>query len=215
MILSLCLIITSLLAVELRDLTKAVRAYLGQALLLVAILVAYALTMPNHELLLWAATILVSKGIIIPWLLNHFGRSVSKQEVNPLMGFGPSFAGGVIVVGLFYWFSYRYYSFIMPLESVAGEPFHTNFAVAAAVFGLGLYTLLTRRDAVKAVIGLCLLENGVHMSLVSLAPTVPETAMIGVATDVVISVGMLLYIVSGIYKKSSSTDTWTLSKLRG
>ena len=54
-----------------------------------------------------------------------------------------------------------------------------------SVLMIGFYALLTRRDAFKIVIGLCLLENGVHMGLISLAPSIPETALIGVVTDVV------------------------------
>ena len=59
------------------------------------------------------------------------------------------------------------------------------------------------------------MENAVHLSLVSLAPFIPETALIGAVTDVVISVWMLLYIVAGVYRSLGSVDTFSLAKLRG
>jgi hydrogenase-4 component E len=90
-----------------------------------------------------------------------------------------------------------------------------NLAVATSILIMGLYALVTRTDAFKIVIGLCLVENGVHLSLVSLAPSIPETALIGVVTDVVISVWMLLYIVAGVYRSTGSIDTLKLSQLRG
>ena len=48
------------------------------------------------------------------------------------------------------------------------------------------------------MIGLCLLENAVHLSLVSLAPELPETAVFGVATEVVVTVYLLLYVIGGV-----------------
>jgi len=64
------------------------------------------------------------------------------------------------------------------------------------------------------VIGLCLLENGVHLSLVSLAPALPETALFGVATEVVVTVFLLLYVIVGVRKVFGSTDTFELRELR-
>jgi hydrogenase-4 component E len=83
------------------------------------------------------------------------------------------------------------------------------------VFVLGLYCLLTRRDAIKAVIGLCLLENGVHLSLVTLAPDLPETTLFGIATEVVVAVFLLLYVIVGVRKAFGTTNTSELRELRG
>lgn len=214
-VLSFALVLTSLLTVESRKLVTSSRAYLAQALLLVVILAVYAVALPNHELFLWCVTIMISKVIIIPWLLRRYGRQVGPEEAAPLIGLWPSVIVALGLIILFFWLTHSNYSFIVTSDAVAGEPYRTNLAVAATVLCLGLYALLTRRDAVKAVIAMCLLENGVHLALMSLAPSIPETAMIGVATDVVISIWMLLYIIVGIYRNTKSTDAWELSKLRG
>jgi hydrogenase-4 component E len=94
------------------------------------------------------------------------------------------------------------------------DVYRTNLAVASTVFALGLYAVLTRRDAFKTVIGLCLLENAVHLSLVSLAPELPETALFGVATEVVVTVYLLLYVIGGVRKEFGTTDTFRLRELR-
>ena len=99
-------------------------------------------------------------------------------------------------------------------EFAGAEVLRTNLAVAATVFVLGLYALLTRRDAIKAVIGLCLLENAVHLSLVSLAPTLPETALFGVASEVVVAAWLLLYVIQGVYREFGTTDTTRLTELQ-
>jgi hydrogenase-4 component E len=94
------------------------------------------------------------------------------------------------------------------------EPFRTNIAVSLTVFLIGLYGILTRRDAIKVAIGLCLMENGAHLSLVSLAPGVRETVLIGIVTDVVIAVWILLYLINEIRRQFGSTDSFKLSELR-
>jgi hydrogenase-4 component E len=103
---------------------------------------------------------------------------------------------------------------LAPTEMGQLGVFRTNLAVASTVFALGLYAVLTRRDAIKTVIGLCLLENGVHLSLVSLAPGLPETALFGVATEVVVTVFLLLYVIVGVRQVFGSTDTFKLRELR-
>jgi multicomponent Na+:H+ antiporter subunit C len=44
-----------------------------------------------------------------------------------------------------------------------------NYVVAAAVFCLGVYTILTRRNLVKIVMGLSLMESSVYVLLISMA----------------------------------------------
>ncbi len=64
------------------------------------------------------------------------------------------------------------------------------------------------------MIGLCLLENGVHLGLVSLAPGLPETALFGVATEVVVTVFLLLYVIEGVFRVFGTTDTFRLKELQ-
>ncbi len=113
----------------------------------------------------------------------------------------------------FYNLTHRHASFLASPAAAGQDIIQTNLAVAFTIFAIGLYGILTRRDAIKTVIGLCLLENGVHVSLVSLAPMMKETALAGIATEVVITVYLLLYITSRIYEKFGSTDTFKLSEL--
>jgi multicomponent Na+:H+ antiporter subunit C len=51
-----------------------------------------------------------------------------------------------------------------------------NFLVAALVFGLGLYTVLTRRNLIKIVMGLSLMEGSTYLLFISMAYRVGSTA---------------------------------------
>lgn len=44
-----------------------------------------------------------------------------------------------------------------------------NYIAAACVFGLGLYTVLSRRNLIKIVMGLSLMESSTYLLLISLA----------------------------------------------
>lgn len=211
-ILSLMMVFTSFAAVEARNLRHATIAYLFQALLICELLVAYSVQ--NPALLYWAGTALVTKAIIAPWLLWRSTAGV-EQEEKPIVGFGVSAVLVFILLAVMYRLTHIHAALFI---NVTGEPAkiaQTNLAVAFTIFVLGLYAILTRRDAIKTVIGLCLLENGVHLSLVSLAPGIKETALAGIATEVVVTVWLLLYIIGGIREKFGSTDTFRLSELQG
>ena len=51
-----------------------------------------------------------------------------------------------------------------------------NYLVSAAVFCLGLYTVLTRRNLIKMVMGLSLMEGSTYLLFVSLAYRAGSTA---------------------------------------
>lgn len=210
--LSLTLVITSVAAVEMRRLKFSIVAYVCQALLIVGLLLSFAPV--NKALYWWAATALLTKAVLTPWFLFRAIRGVEDRELKPVIGFGPSVVIAAVLMMSFFRLTHGRFSLLAPTEMGQLGVFRTNLAVASTIFALGLYTVLTRRDAIKAVIGLCLLENGVHLSLVSLAPGLPDTALFGVATEVVVTVFLLLYVIGGVRQVFGSTDTFRLRELR-
>jgi hydrogenase-4 component E len=210
--LSLLMVITTVAAVELRRLRMSAIAYSAQALLIVALLVAFVPV--NPALGWWAATAFVTKALVTPWLLFRYIGKGRETEIEPFLGFGPSVMVAALLMTGFFRLTHSHATFLAPTALAQQEVFRTNLAVGATVFGLGLYAVLSRRDAVKTVIGLCLLENGVHLSLVSLAPEIPETALFGVATEVVVTVALLLYVIAGVREEFGSADTLALKELQ-
>jgi len=210
--LSMVMVITSVAAVELRRLRFSAVAYLCQALLMVSLLVAFAAV--NPALYWWAGTALLTKAVLTPWFLFRSLRGTDDRELKPVIGLGPSvIVAGLLMLGFFH-LTHSQGTLLAPSGMAQLEVFRTNLAVASTVFALGLYAVLTRRDAIKTVIGLCLLENAVHLSLVSLAPELPETAVFGVATEVVVTVYLLLYVIGGVREQFGTTDTFQLRELR-
>ncbi len=210
--LSLMLVITSFAAVEMRRLKFAAIAYLCQALLMVGLLLGFAAV--NPALYWWAGTALLTKAVLTPWFLLRAIQGTDDRELKPVIGFGPSVIVASLLMFGFFHFTHGQATLLAPSGMAQSDVFRTNLAVASTIFALGLYAVLTRRDAIKAVIGLCLLENAVHLSLVSLAPELPETALFGVATEVVVTVFLLLYVIAGVRREFGTRDTFQLSELR-
>ena len=208
--LSLLMIFTSFAAAEAKNLRHATVAYIGQAVLICGLLFAYSTV--NPALVAWAITALVTKVVLVPWFLWR-STADAEQETKPLIGFGVSAILLVALLGIMYKLTHMHAALFINVTGELAVLAETNLAVAFTVFAMGLYAILTRRDAIKTVIGLCLLENGVHLSLVSLAPTIKETALAGIATEVVVTVYLLLYIIGGIRQKFGTTDTFKLSEL--
>jgi len=213
--LALAMIVTSLVAVEIRALKFAAYAYLCQALLLVGILLTFAVVLHSEWLLVWAGVALLTKAGLIPWLLFSYIRKTGvTREAPPYVDFAPSvLIASVLMIG-FYRLMHAHAGFLAPTEVVTLEPYRTNLAVAFTLVTLGLYAIVSRRDAIKSVIGLCVLENGVHLSLVSLAPGMPEMPIIGLVTEVFISVWMLLAVILGVQQMLGTTDTAALRALK-
>jgi hydrogenase-4 component E len=205
------MIITSVAAVESHHLKRAAAAYCFQALLICGLILAFAVG--NPALYIWALVALITKAILTPWFLIRYINKTGETEVRPIIGFGPSVVIVSVILVSFYKLTHTYVHVLAPTPESAAGVFRTNLAVALTVFVLGLYAILSRRDAIKTVIGLCLLENAVHLSLVSLAPNMRETALIGIATEVVVTVYLLLYVIAGIHEKVGTTDTFELAEL--
>jgi len=212
--LSLGILITSLAGVEFRNLRSSVWAYFFHSIFLCSIIVAYATIKHNPSLYIWGVTCFITKVIIIPVLLFRYVRRVPPVEYQPILGFSIS----LVLVAAFMLAFYRLFkfsiTFLAPTEAATTEPTRSLLALAFTVFSVGIYALLTRRDAIKTVIGLALLENGVHLVLLALVPNLAETTMIGILTNVIAVVIILLYISTTIYEVFGTTDTVRLSELK-
>lgn len=207
-------LLASIAAAEVRNLRLSTAALCVQSLLLSGIFAAFAIISQNPTLYWWALTTLLTKAILIPWLLYYYTKRLPRVEVKPLVGFAASLVFLLIFLTAFYRFVHTHTEFIAPTAEALVEPARSNLAIAFTIFVLGLYVVMARRDAVKIVIGLILLENGVHLSLVTLAPTLPETTVFGITTNVIVAAYLLLYLTERIYRQFGTVDTVQLSTLK-
>lgn len=208
-------LLVSLIAVELRNLRSAVWALIFQSFLLTCIIASFAFVWNNYTLLVWALITFATKVILIPSILLYHLRVTSLvMELTPLIEVKASILFGSILVIVSYWLLRTYIYFVAPTQAAMVEPTRSNLAIAFCVFTLGVYVLITKRDVVKVVIGLQLLENGAHLALITLAPTLPPITKLGIWTNVVVAAYMLIKLAEGIYRTLGVVDTLTLSELK-
>ncbi|MBM3474835.1 MAG: hypothetical protein FJX75_16350 [Armatimonadetes bacterium] len=207
-------LIASLAAVELRHLRSAIVALMIQSALLVAIFVVLAYLTANASLYQWALVSAITKVVVIPFLLWRYSARLPQRELRPLVSFPVSVTLLGIAVVVVYRFMHAHVDFVAPTPEAMVEPVRSSLAIAFTVIAMGLYVLVVRRDAIKLIVGLILMENGVHLTLVGLAPTLPETTLLGVTTNVVILVWLVLYLTAGVYRLLGTTDVTELSRLR-
>jgi len=112
-----------------------------------------------------------------------------------------------------------------------------NFPYIAVIIfiGLGIYTLMFKKNLIKIAIGICLIENGVNLFLITLgyrtgavapiytqAPSGPSmvlpTPQALTLTSIVIGIAttaLILSIAMMIYKHYGTLDTDQVRRLRG
>ncbi|HEY3364094.1 MAG TPA: hypothetical protein VGK74_03430 [Symbiobacteriaceae bacterium] len=212
--LPLILLFTSILAAEIRLLKWSVTAYAVQGLVLAGVLAGAGWMSENEALFSWATTVLISKGIILPWLLSRYaGRTAGAEEPGP--AFGPGmFLASLIAVGGFA-AGERFVPWALAEVPGAAIGIPAGAGAAVGIMAVALWTLLTHRDTLKVVIGICLLENGVHLLLASVASSIPETAGIGIVTDVVLSIWLLLLVGRQAESAAGTRTDSVLDQLRG
>jgi NADH-quinone oxidoreductase subunit K len=102
---------------------------------------------------------------------------------------------------------------------VAEPGLHAYLALGALVFAIGLFGVLTRRNAIGILLGIELMLNAVNINLVAFArfhadPTGLVFALFTIAVTVA-EVGVGLAIVIAIFRVRKTVDADHLDLLRG
>ncbi|MBK9925460.1 MAG: hydrogenase 4 membrane subunit [Anaerolineales bacterium] len=203
------LILTSLLVIEVKQPRWSAIMYGVQSLVLVGILAALAYATDAKELYLWVASAFVTKVVLVPWILyTAFTKVGNPEKPRNLMGTTLSFFLAAVALTV---------SFVVvnQIQLKAAEPFKPALAVSMAHFFFGELCILTQRNLFKQIIGFCLMENGSHLTLALLAYNAPEIVEIGIATDAVFGVVIMVALGYQIYKRLGTLDTADLSTLKG
>lgn len=206
--LTVLLILTSMLVVETKRLRLAAYMYSIQSLVLVSIFLSLAVFMHAEPLYIWSVTAFITKTILVPYLIIRTLKKVGEQEEGKSLKTTTSVFLAVLLVAL---------SFVVvgSFQVYAALKIKIALAVSIAHFLLGLLCMLTRRNALKQILGYCLMENGSHLTLALMAYNAPETVEIGILTDAVFAVLIMLVIAKRLSKGFGTLDTGKHTLLKG
>jgi len=203
------LIITSLLVVEASGVALSALFYALQSFLLVLVFVALAVIMDAPQLFVWAAIAFVTKVVLVPLIMYRALGPLSDPTLVPRrLGIAWTVIVAAAVVTVCF--------VIVSSIHLPGAPeLKPALAVSLAHFFLGLACIVMQRNLLKQIFGYCLMENGSHLTLALLANRAPEAVEIGVVTDAIFAVVIMVIIGRLIYSRLGTLDVRQLTSLRG
>ena len=201
------LILTSLLVIETKTLRQSAIQYGIQSFVLVLIFVALAVTMEAEQLYLWAASAFVTKSLLVPYILARAEKNMEGQPTSTSRPWTSIALAGISLVVSFI--------IIDRLQLKIASEFKPALAVSIAHFFFGQLCILTQKNMLKQVLGFCLMENGSHLTLALLAYKAPELVEIGIATDAVFGVIIMVILLVQINRSLHTLDVTELKSLKG
>lgn len=203
------LVITSLLVILAKNPKASAALYAMQSFVLVLIFVALGSAMGSHELYVWAGTAFLTKVVLVSTIMYFAFNKMSDSKV----GHSAVSPAWVIVCAIIIMLLCYLAVDSVEIDSIAD--FKPVLAVSLGHFMIGLLCIVTQRNILKQVFGYCLMENGAHLTLALLANKAPELVEIGVATDAIFAVIVMVYIVKRIYNTLHTLDAQELTALKG
>lgn len=203
------LIVTSLLVIGTKKPTSSAVVYALQSFVLVMIFVTLAQTRHAHELNAWAITAFITKVVLVP-VIMYFALGKLKDPGADSAVISPAlsvFLAALIVV--------LCYVVVGHVQLPAVTDLKPALGVSLGHFFLGLLCIVTQRNILKHIFGYCLMENGSHLTLALLASNAPEIVEIGIATDAIFAVVIMVVIARKIYRTMNTLDVRQLTALKG
>lgn len=173
------------------------------------IFLCLAVFMKATPLYIWSITALITKVILVPYLIIKALEKVGDPgEPGALLSPASSLLLAALFIGLAF-------LIVTPFHMQAILKLKPALAVSIAHFLLGLLCILTRRNALKQILGYCLMENGSHLTLAFMAYNAPETVEIGILTDAIFAVVIMSVIAISLFRVLGTLDTDKLTLLKG
>jgi hydrogenase-4 component E len=203
------LIVTSLFVIEAKTITRSALYYALQSFVLVLVFLALAATVNAHQLFVWAGTAFVTKVVLVPLIMYRALGGISDASLPPRPHglFWTIILTAIVVAACF--------GVVSAIHLPAAPELKPALAVSLAHFFLGLACIVIQRNLLKQVFGYCLMENGSHLTLALLANQAPELVEIGVATDAIFAVVIMVILGRLIHSRLQTLDVRELTSLRG
>jgi hydrogenase-4 component E len=151
----------------------------------------------------------VSKVILIPWLLR---RSIShdiyaRREVSQVFNI-PTSLLMALALAIFAFFLAR------PLLPQLAGPSWGNLPIGLLGLFIGAFVVAARREAIPQVIGILAMENGVFLAGIAIASSLPLIAELAAALDALVVTLVFGLLASRIHRHVGTTTVGDLATLK-
>ncbi len=196
--------------VAMRQARGCLNLFIVQSLLLAASAALLGLRFQSVDLYGVALVNLISKPIIVPWLLRRTSPSeiYTRREVDQALNIPTALLIALTLAILAYFLG-------LPLQnSVAPEFRGPNVPIGIAGLLLGAFTITVRREAVPLLIGLLAMENGAFLCGISVSRNLPLLVELAIATDGLIIVFIMGVLTRAVQKQIGTTAVGGLAALK-
>jgi hydrogenase-4 component E len=203
-------LLTAFGIVAMRQARGCLNLFILQSLLLAASAALLGLRFGAHHLYGVALVNLISKPIIVPWLLRKTSPAgiYTRREIDQVLNIPTALLIALaLVIGAYF--------LGVPLANAAGPEFHgPNVPIGIAGLLLGAFTLTVRREAMPLLIGLLAMENGAFLAGISIARDLGMLVELAIATDGLIIVFIMGVLVRAVQKQIGTTAIGELASLK-
>jgi hydrogenase-4 component E len=204
------ILLASLVILGTRWLRVYIHAYAFQSLMLSLMTGLLAVETGHRALYVVAILTYVVRGLIVPLILLRITKGpVVDQEMNLIIKVPTSLLIGVLL-------SVFAYGVTLPLLHGQHLPMVVGaVAVGLAVMFIGFFVLSSRFQAVTHILGLLMIENGIFLASVVLAPGMPLIVELVVLFDILVTVIAMIILVQVMAVRLGTTSAAELRRLTG
>lgn len=204
-------LLVSLAIVATRQSLAGLRLFVAQSLLLSVSAVVIGLGTHSVHLLAVAGITIVTKVILIPWVLKAAaaGEIYDRREIDQALTIPTSLIIAAILVFFGFFVSERLFFMVS-----APQFTNLNFPVGITCVLLGMFTVTVRREATAQLMGLLAMENAVFFAGAAIASHLPTLAEIAAAVDVPIMTLVIGLLIRQIHRRLGTTRVGELAALR-
>lgn len=200
--------LTVFLMLVARQMRECIHLYGAQAFILALIATLTGMLTGSMHLYIVALTFLF-KTLLIPYLLKRVIHDtvLEKREIEFVINIPCSLLIGALLACLAYWTS-------STIEFQADRLTALLLPVGTAITLIGLYVMVSRREAIPQITGLLVADNGVLLIAVAIASGLPLIAEFGIFFDVLIVALILGVMVMRVHQQMESTAVNELCNLK-
>jgi hydrogenase-4 component E len=203
-------LLTSFGIVAMRQARGCLQLFIAQSLLLAASAALLGLRFGSGHLYGVALVNLITKPIIVPWLLRKVASAelYTRREIDQVLNIPTTLSIALaLAIG-------AYFLGVPLARAVGPEYVGPNVPIGIAGLLLGAFTLTVRREALPLLIGLLAMENGAFLAGISIAHDLSMLVELAIATDGLIIVFIVGVLVRAVEKQVGTTSVGELASLR-
>jgi hydrogenase-4 component E len=203
-------LLTAFGIVAMRQARGVLNLFIVQSLLLATSAVLLGLRYEAEHLYGVALVNIISKVILVPWLLRKTSPSevYTRREVNQALNIPTASLLALALVILAYFLGQTL------LKALPPECYGPNVPIGIAGLLLGAFTITVRREALPLLIGLLVMENGAFLAGIDIARNLKMLIELAIATDGLIIVFIMGVLIRTVQKQIGATAVGELATLK-